>query len=200
MLLGLLLTLNIMICLALIGVVLLQRSEGGALGGGGNPTGLITTRGAGDLLTRTTWILFTLFLTISLALTLLGGRERSSQSIINRLKLQSVNPDTMPARTPPAAPGAPSPGQATPPPVQLPPLATAGGPAAPAPAPKAAATARASPPRARAAPSLPAPVVPAPVGVGSVVTLPPLVSATPANPPPQAKPGDAATPAKPNTP
>ena len=37
MLLGLLLTLNIIVCLALITVVLLQRSEGGALGGGGSP-------------------------------------------------------------------------------------------------------------------------------------------------------------------
>ncbi|HEY5073036.1 MAG TPA: preprotein translocase subunit SecG [Caulobacteraceae bacterium] len=111
MLLGLLLTLNIMICLALIAVVLLQRSEGGALGSG-SPTGLITTRGAGDLLTRTTWILFSLFLTISLALTLLGGRERSSQAILNRLKLQSVNPDALAATTP-ARPS--SPGEATPP-------------------------------------------------------------------------------------
>jgi preprotein translocase subunit SecG len=116
MLLGLLLTLNIMICLALIGVVLLQRSEGGALGSG-SPTGLITTRGAGDLLTRTTWVLFSLFLLISLSLTLLGGHERSSQSILNRLKLQSINPDTLPTSTstPSAAPGA-----ALPPPVLAP--------------------------------------------------------------------------------
>ena len=68
MLFGLLLSLNILICIALIGVVLLQRAEGGVLGGGGNPTGLITTRGAGDLLTRTTWILFSAFLVISLSL------------------------------------------------------------------------------------------------------------------------------------
>jgi preprotein translocase subunit SecG len=116
MLLGLLLTLNIMICLALIGVVLLQRSEGGALGSG-SPTGLITTRGAGDLLTRTTWVLFSLFLLISLSLTLLGGHERSSQSILNRLKLQSINPDTLPTSTstPSTAPGA-----ALPPPVLAP--------------------------------------------------------------------------------
>src|ERR1700739_3737739 len=111
MLLGLLLTLNIIVCLALIGVVLLQRSEGGALGGGGTPTGLITTRGAGDLLTRTTWILFSVFLILSLALTLLGGRQRSSDAILNRLKNESVNPDAL-ARTAPA----PQPGQ-TPPPV-----------------------------------------------------------------------------------
>jgi len=110
MLVGLLLTLNIVVCLALIGVVLLQRSEGGALGGGGSPTGLVTTRGAGDLLTRTTWVLFALFLSLSLALTLIGGHERSSQEIINRLKLQSINPDALPGR--------PTSSQATPPPAQ----------------------------------------------------------------------------------
>jgi preprotein translocase subunit SecG len=120
MLLGLLLTLNILVCLALIGVVLLQRSEGGALGGGGGPTGLVTTRGAGDLLTRTTWVLFAMFLILSLSLTLLGGRERSSQAIINRLKLQSINPDTLAKRAAPgqAAPTGANPGEATPPPVQ----------------------------------------------------------------------------------
>jgi preprotein translocase subunit SecG len=115
---GLLLTLNILVCLALIAVVLLQRSEGGALGGGGSPTGLITTRGAGDLLTRTTWILFAAFLTISLALTLLGGRERSSQAILNRLKLQSINPNALPAAGA-ARPTGPA-NSAPPPTVQLP--------------------------------------------------------------------------------
>ena len=120
MLLGLLLSLNILVCLALIGVVLLQRSEGGALGGGGGPTGLVTTRGAGDLLTRTTWVLFAMFLVLSLSLTLLGGRERSSQAILNRLKLQSINPDALPAPHPPAAAGQATPGQATPPPAQAP--------------------------------------------------------------------------------
>ena len=125
---GLLLTLNILVCLALIAVVLLQRSEGGALGGGGSPTGLITTRGAGDLLTRTTWILFAMFLTISLALTLLGGRERSSQAILNRLKLQSINPNALPAAGA-ARPAGPA-NSAPPPTVQLP-ASTQRAPAAP---------------------------------------------------------------------
>ena len=123
MLLGLLLTLNIMVCLALIGVVLLQRSEGGALGTGGSPTGLITTRGAGDLLTRTTWVLFVIFLSLSLALTLLGGRARSDQAAINSLKSLTINPDAK--RKSPSAPGT-APAQAVPPPVQLPPLGGAG--------------------------------------------------------------------------
>ena len=73
MLQNILLVANILVCIALIAVVLMQRSEGGALGMGGGPSGFMTARGAGDLLTRTTWILFGLFLALSLALTLLGG-------------------------------------------------------------------------------------------------------------------------------
>jgi preprotein translocase subunit SecG len=120
MLLNLLLTLNVMVCLALIGVVLLQRSEGGALGGG-SPTGLITTRGAGDLLTRTTWILFATFLALSLALTLLGAHEQSNRASLDRLKGLTINPDSI------KRPGAPTPPPASngaPAPVQLPPLSS----------------------------------------------------------------------------
>ncbi len=119
MLSSLLLVLNILVCIALIGVVLLQRSEGGVLGGGGSPTGLISTRGAGDLLTRTTWVLFSTFLVISLALTLLGGRERSSQAVLERLKNQRVDPASLlAAKKPATAPGqagAPAPSVAVPP-------------------------------------------------------------------------------------
>jgi preprotein translocase subunit SecG len=150
MLTGLLLTLNIVVCLALIGVVLLQRSEGGALGGGGSPTGLVTTRGAGDLLTRTTWVLFALFLSISLTLTLIGGRERSSQAILNRLKLQSINPDAPANRAPTS-----SPGEAAPPPVQAP---TSSTPAAPKPTIRLPSTAGPAPAPAGSF-SVPAPVV-----------------------------------------
>jgi preprotein translocase subunit SecG len=90
------------VCLALIGVVLMQRSEGGAFGGG-NPTGLVTARGAGDLLTRTTWILFTLFLSLCLALTLLGGQARSDQAFLARLKHTTVNPQALVRQAPPPA-------------------------------------------------------------------------------------------------
>jgi len=116
-----------LVCLALIGVVLLQRSEGGAFGTGG-PTGLVTARGAGDLLTRTTWVLFTLFLGLSLTLTLLGGRERSSQAILERLKSATVNPDQLAHPTAPPAQGAPasSSTQSPPPTMQLPALGASG--------------------------------------------------------------------------
>ena len=127
MLSGLLITVDIIICIALICIVLLQRSEGGAFGMGGGPTGLVTARGAGDLLTRTTWILFGLFLVISLTLTLLGAHDRSSSSIVEKLKLQHANPNALnqpvapPPGTLPTGPG-PTPSSLLAPPVaQAPP-------------------------------------------------------------------------------
>ena len=110
MLLGILLTIHILVCVALIGVVLLQRSEGGALGMGGGPTGFMTARGAGDLLTRTTWILFAVFLVLSVALTLISGRQRASSSVTDRLKIESLDPNALnrPA-TPAPTDGAPAP-------------------------------------------------------------------------------------------
>jgi preprotein translocase subunit SecG len=122
MLSGLLITIDIVICIALIGVVLMQRSEGGAFGMGGGPTGLVTARGAGDLLTRITWILFSLFLALSLGLTLLGAHDRATSSIVEKLKLQHANPNELnqpltppPGTAPLTAPG-PTPGSLLAPP------------------------------------------------------------------------------------
>jgi preprotein translocase subunit SecG len=173
MLLGLLLTLNIMVCLALIGVVLLQRSEGGALGTGGNPTGLITTRGAGDLLTRTTWVLFVIFLSLSLSLTLLGGHARSDQAAVARFKSLTVNPDAL-RKTPPAPGTAPA-GQAVPRPVQLPPLAGAANPGQATHSTTAPAARPASPRPDRAAAGQAAPATPP----TSALSLPPLAGSPP---------------------
>jgi preprotein translocase subunit SecG len=102
MLSGLLITIDIIVCMALVAVVLLQRSEGGAFGMGGGPTGLVTARGAGDLLTRTTWVLFGIFLALSLALTLLAAHDRATSSVLEKLKLQTANTnalDATPANT-----------------------------------------------------------------------------------------------------
>ncbi len=72
---NILLVINVFVCVALIAVVLIQRSEGGALGmgGGGGPSGFMTTRGAGDLLTRLTWILAAVFFVLALPQTVLSG-------------------------------------------------------------------------------------------------------------------------------
>ena len=101
-----LLVIQILVAVALTAVVLLQRSEGGALGMGGGPTGFMTARGAGDLLTRTTWILFTLFLVLCVALTLLAGRDRASSSVVDRVDIDALDPGALSA--PPATNTAPA--------------------------------------------------------------------------------------------
>lgn len=106
MLIGVLLAINIVVCLGLIGVVLLQRSEGGALGMGGGNTGFMTARGAGDLLTRITWILFSLFLLISLTLTILTGRANTGGSVTDRLNIKSLDTKSLNAAPAPQAPAA----------------------------------------------------------------------------------------------
>jgi len=114
MLIGILLAINIVVCLGLIGVVLLQRSEGGALGMGGGNTGFMTARGAGDLLTRITWILFSLFLLISLSLTILTGRMGGGGSVTERLNIQNLDTKTLNAPIAPVAPAGGSPSTAQP--------------------------------------------------------------------------------------
>ena len=108
MLLGILLTIHVIVCIALIAVVLLQRSEGGALGMGGGNTGFMTARGAGDLLTRTTWILGGVFFVLSLTLTILAGQERGASSVVARITVQGLDPHQLNQPAQPAAPTAPS--------------------------------------------------------------------------------------------
>lgn len=71
-----LLVVHLLIAIALIAVVLLQRSEGGALGigGGGGGGSLFSARGVGNTLTRTTAILAVIFFITSIGLTLLASR------------------------------------------------------------------------------------------------------------------------------
>ena len=122
MLIAILLALNIAVCICLVAVVLLQRSEGGALGMGGGPSGFMTARGAGNLLTTLTWWLAGAFFVISLALTLLSGRERGGSSVVDRVKVESIDPDAVnkqaPATTP--APAQPAPLEAPTPTIRNP--------------------------------------------------------------------------------
>jgi preprotein translocase subunit SecG len=82
----LLLVLELLIAAALIGVVLLQRSEGGALGMGGGGSGLgglFSPRGASDTLTRTTVILGVMFFVICLALNFLVRYSEKPRSLLD---------------------------------------------------------------------------------------------------------------------
>jgi preprotein translocase subunit SecG len=74
----------LLIVLALIAVILLQRSEGGALGIGGGGGGFMTARGSANLLTRTTAILATLFFATAIGLTILSELDRSTSGILER--------------------------------------------------------------------------------------------------------------------
>ncbi len=95
-----LIVVHLIIVIALVATVLLQRSEGGALGVGGGG-GFMTGRGQANVLTRATAILATLFFLTSLALTLLANLTRAPKSILDGV-------------TPPAVTGAPAPAGATP--------------------------------------------------------------------------------------
>jgi preprotein translocase subunit SecG len=91
---------HLMIVLAMIGVVLLQKSEGGGLGmGGGGGGGFLSSRGTANVLTRTTAFLALGFFVTSLLLSILAGLDRKPRSIIQ----QNSGP------APASAPGAPPP-------------------------------------------------------------------------------------------
>ncbi|MFZ1195583.1 MAG: preprotein translocase subunit SecG, partial [Pseudolabrys sp.] len=72
---------HLMLVLALIGVVLLQRSEGGGLGIG-STGGFMTSRGTANVLTRATAILAGLFFVTSLLLSILAGINRKPTSVL----------------------------------------------------------------------------------------------------------------------
>ena len=81
-----LIVVHLIVVLGLVGVILLQRSEGGALGGlsgGGGVSGFLTGRGQANALTRTTAILGATFFVTSLILAILAGVHREPKSILD---------------------------------------------------------------------------------------------------------------------
>jgi preprotein translocase subunit SecG len=123
----------ILISVALAGVILIQRSEGGALGMGGGPSGFMTARGAGNLLTKTTWVLAILFFLCAIGLTILGNVERSNRSIVDADAIGELIVPTTPQTAPAADPSAPA--QPAAPSLQNLESSLSGATAAPAPAP-----------------------------------------------------------------
>lgn len=98
MLASVVLTIHLMIAAALIGVVLLQRSEGGGLGIGSSSGSFMTGRGTANLLTRMTAALAAAFFVTSISLTLLAKQGAKPVSPL----------DTVPAKSGPVTPGAPA--------------------------------------------------------------------------------------------
>ena len=135
-----LLVVMILISVALTGIVLLQKSEGGALGMGGGPSGFMTARGAGNLLTTVTWWLAGAFFACAIGLTILGNVTRGNRSVIDAAAVGSIAVDQAPAQTAPAqqapAPAAPAAPSLDDLEASLPSVGAAPAPAQNAPAPK----------------------------------------------------------------
>lgn len=111
-----LIVIHLMIVLALVGVVLIQRSEGGGLGIGGG-SGFMSARGTANALTRTTGILAALFFVTSLALGILARHESRPTDILDRIPATSGSGsgilDSLGPAPAPATNGAPA-GEQTP--------------------------------------------------------------------------------------
>ena len=111
------LVIHLLIAIALVGVVLLQRSEGGGLGMSSGGGGFMTGRGQANLLTRTTAVLAAGFFTTSILLSILAHTAIQPRSILEQLDTSAPagsgstpaapGASGMPAATPPAAPAPP---------------------------------------------------------------------------------------------
>jgi preprotein translocase subunit SecG len=106
-----------LVAIALIGVILMQRSEGGGLGVGGSSSGFMTARGAADFLTRSTSILGGTFIVLSIVMAAIAGATREPVKIDTSLAgkampVEQPTPAQNPAQGPSTTPGQPGQGPA----------------------------------------------------------------------------------------
>ena len=80
------LILNIILAILLVGIILLQKSEGGALGIGASQDSFISSGSAGGVLTKLTAIIATLFIITSVSLTIMSKAEFSSSSVLEKVE------------------------------------------------------------------------------------------------------------------
>jgi len=80
------LVLNIILAIILVIIILLQKSEGGALGIGASQESFISSRSAGSLLTKATAIIATLFIITSISLTIMAQKGISTSSVLERVE------------------------------------------------------------------------------------------------------------------
>lgn len=92
------LVIHLILALCLIGIVLLQRSEGGGLGmGGGGGGGAMTGRQAANAMTKLTWFFAAAFLTTSVVLTVLAAQNSANSSVIDQLGVPAPAAPEVPA-------------------------------------------------------------------------------------------------------
>tara|TARA_B100000686_G_scaffold128240_1_gene135450 strand:- start:610 stop:912 length:303 start_codon:yes stop_codon:yes gene_type:complete len=85
------LIINIILAILLIITILLQKSEGGALGLGASQDSFVTSRSAGSFLTKTTAILATLFIITSISLTVMSKEKFSSTSVLEKVEEEKTD-------------------------------------------------------------------------------------------------------------
>jgi len=90
------LVIHLILALGLIGVVLLQRSEGGGLGMGGGG-GAMTGRSAASALSKLTWVLAIAFIATSITMTIIAAKNSAGSSVLDRLGTQAPVTQTAPA-------------------------------------------------------------------------------------------------------
>jgi preprotein translocase subunit SecG len=94
-----------LVAITLVGVILMQRSEGGGLGVGGSSSGFMTARGAADFLTRSTSILGGIFIVLSIVMAAIAGVTRTPTKIDTSLANSAAPIErSQPAQPVPAAP------------------------------------------------------------------------------------------------
>lgn len=93
---------HLILALCLIGVVLLQRSEGGGLGLGGGGGGLVTSRGAATALGKVTWAFAIAFIITSLTLTIIAAQNSATGSVLDRLGIAAPETSAGPGEVPAA--------------------------------------------------------------------------------------------------
>lgn len=117
------LAIHLILALLLIGVVLLQRSEGGGLGmggGGGGGGGVVSGRSAATALGKVTWILAAAFITTSITLTVLAASNSATSSVIDQIGGTAPVEGPVPDATAPLTALPPADAPAAPPPATTP--------------------------------------------------------------------------------
>ncbi|MFT3724551.1 MAG: preprotein translocase subunit SecG [Hyphomonadaceae bacterium] len=168
--LAVLLTIHIIACVVLVVAVMLQRSEGGALGmGGGGTGGLISGRGAAGVLVKVTAGLAALFFATSVLMTRINNEAANAPSVLEQQSQQPADPfKPAPVTTTTPSTTAPAPATTTAPSTTTTPAAPAPAPAIDPLAPKAntpattATTPATKPPASTPAPATTTPTTPAP--------------------------------------
>lgn len=94
---NIIITVHVILAILLIGSVLMQKSEGGALGIGGGSDSLMSSRGAGSFLTKFTSIVALLFIITSISLTVIHRGENKSGSVLDKIEKKDDNRPKIPS-------------------------------------------------------------------------------------------------------